>query len=229
MKKYFFLFFLLNFSSVLAAKEAVVCLHGFLRSYRCMIPMGDYLNKSGFSVYLIDYPTRRATIREHGHKLAEILGRVVKENPEQPIHFVTHSLGGVILRAALNHPHCPEEAKIGKAVLLAPPNQGSSLARHFSVFPPLRWIFGTKTGQELMTYEAEDIYRIGTFPQTMKVLVVSGKQGSRLWFHSPNDGKVSVEETKLETPHEHRVFPIKHNWIMTSREVIRQTEVFLSN
>lgn len=217
---------LLFINSLEAAGGSVICIHGFTRSYRCMIPMGNMLDKEGFDVYLWDYQSRKETIQEHAANLVQILKKIAAEKPGEPIHFVTHSVGGIITKAALNHPECPEEAKIGKAVLLAPPSQGSCAARAISHFTPVRLFFGKKTGKQLLTYTQEEMNALGNFPESKRVLVLSGMRGNG-FFRSPNDGKVTVNETRLPTPHEHRSLFVSHSWIMTSRQSLAITKNFL--
>lgn len=213
-----------------ASSGSVVCLHGFFRSYKSMIPLGHALKSQGLVVYLWDYQSRRTTIEGHAENLIELLKNIAAAKPGEPIHFVTHSLGGVIVRTALNHPDCPEEAKIGKAVLLAPPNKGACLARRFQHCPPIQWLFGKGAGMQLLQFDEEEMKNLGQFPETMDVMVIAGMKGSRffrLWSKEPNDGKVTVEETRLETPHFHHTLFVSHSWIMTSRETINLTKHFL--
>lgn len=231
MQKKLFLFFILFQTIVLQGQEgSVVCLHGFFRSYKCMLPLGNTMQDEGLRVYLWEYPGRKRTIEGHAICLVEVLNAIAKESPGQHIHFVAHSLGGLIVRAALNHPDCPPEAKRGRAVLLATPNKGAALARHFKGCPVIRWFFGKRAGNQLMNYTEEDIHRLGEFPPNMDVMVIAGYKEHplfKVWVKEPNDGKVTVEETKLETPHNHRTLNVSHNWIMTSRESIALTKSFL--
>lgn len=226
MRKYILLILFLTQTLVVTGQESVVCLHGFFRSYRCMLPLANRLRDEGLNVFLWDYPSRVKTIEEHADSLVEVLNAIAKENPGEPIHFVTHSLGGIIVRAAMNHPNCPPEAKVGKAVLLAPPNQGAGLARTFRGCPLIQWIFGKKAGQQLLTYTPQDMHKIGQFPETKEVMVIAGKKGNR-FFKMPNDGKVTVDETRLNSPHSHHTLHVSHSWIMTSRESMTLTQSFL--
>jgi hypothetical protein len=230
MRKYFLLILFLFQSSILLGQESVVCLHGFFRSYRCMIPMANLSREEGLNAFLWDYPSRGKTIEEHAACLVEVLNAIAQANPTEPIHFVTHSLGGIIVRAAVNHPNCPKEAKMGRAVLLAPPNRGAALARSFQGCPFMRGVFGKKAGHQLLTYTEEDMQKLGQFPDSMHVMVVAGKKGNRLfckWIKEPNDGKVTVEETRLNSPHEHHILNVSHSWIMTSRKSIALAKKFL--
>lgn len=224
------LLLLFNFSFLHAQEGSVVCLHGFFRSYKCMIPLGNSLKKEGLDVYLWDYQSRKETIETHADNLVEVLKVIAKNNPGKPIHFTTHSFGGIIIRAAINHPECPEEAKIGKAILLAPPNKGARLAHTANECPAVRWFFGKKAGRQLLDYDEEAMNNLGNFPDSMDVMVIAGQKGSRLsglLVDAPNDGKVLVEETRLPTPHTHHVLNVSHHWIMTSREAIQLTKDFI--
>lgn len=220
------------FSQEQSVKGSVVCVHGFFRSFKSMLPLGNSLKREGLKVYLWEYESRKKTIERHAADLVGLLKEIAAEKPGEPIYFVTHSLGGIIVRAAVNHPECPKEVAFGKAVLLAPPNKGASLARQFQDFPPARGLFGNNSGKQLLTYEENHMDSLGQFPESMQVLVIAGEKESpvfRRWMTKPNDGKVTVEETYLKTPHEHKTLYVSHSWIMTSREVIGITKEFILN
>lgn len=222
--------FLLQFNALKAHDCSVVCLHGFFRSYKCMLPIANTLKNEGVDVYLWDYPSRKKTIEKHAEGLVEVLQLIAKEKPGQPIHFVTHSLGGIIVRCATNHPDCPQEAKIGKAILLAPPNKGAKLARNLQGCPLIKCLFGKRAGTQLLTFTEAEMADLGPFPQTMEVMVIAGDKCNRFlrpWVKEPSDGKVTVEETRLQTPHTHHTLKVSHSWIMTSRESINLTRDFL--
>lgn len=231
MKKLIILtLFLIQTLALHAQDGSVVCLHGFFRSFKCMIPIANTLHNEGLNVYIWDYKSRYLKIEDHAENLVEILNTIAKERPGEPIHFVTHSLGGVIVRAAVNHPNCPHEAKIGRATLYAPPNQGAQLARRFQKSSVVRWIFGKGAGAQLLDYSQKEMASIGEFPSSMEVLVIAGTKGSRVFgelIHEPNDGKVTVDETYLNTPHYHKKLHVSHNWIMTSRQSLNITKNFI--
>jgi len=215
-----------------ADEGTVFCIHGFLRSPRCMKPLARALEQKGLHSVLWDYPSRARTIEEHAEFLVGEIKKIAAESPGKPIHFVSHSLGGLIIRAALNHPDCPNEAKIGRALLLAPPNKGSRMARNIRDLPGIRFIFGNKAGMQLLTYDQKDIDSLGHFPEEMEVCVVAGSRGNPIahfWLKEPNDGKVTVRETTLPTPHYHFIFSINHTWIMTHKRTILLAISFLTS
>lgn len=210
MKKCFLFFFLLPASLAIGQGETVVCVHGFMRKGGNMSAMVRAFEKEGCTVVNWTYPSREKTIEEHAEDLVKLL-----QEFDCPIYFVTHSMGGLIVRSALNHPDCPEGAKLGKAVLLAPPNQGSALARRLSRLGWIRKVLGEKSGKQLMTMRSFDC--LGDFPDQMPVLVIAGKF----------DGKVSVEETCLRTPHFHESVPSPHFWIAHCPGAVKKAKRFI--
>lgn len=229
MKKWA-LFFLILIQCIAfeATAKPVVCIHGFMTTCRSMLPITLSLRSAGFQAFSWDHPSRSRTIEENACYLVSYLQEIACCCPGEPIDFVSHSTGALILRAALNIPGCPEEAKRGRVVLLVPPNQGSSLARRFSNFPPAQLFMGSKGGWELMNYDGCDIKRcFGSFPSSVEVLVIAGTKGNRAWFCEPNDNFVAVAETALDTPYYFESFPVDHSKILTCPGVLCKIRQFL--
>jgi len=229
MKKYI-LFLVLTFLSLQGFGQEhprVVCIHGFMVTARSMRMVSRILDCGGAETYVWSYPSRKRTIQEHACHLAYYLQEIAAECPGEPINFVAHSTGGVILRAALNLPECPEEARIGRAVLLAPPNKGAILARRFRDFYPIRLALGTKSGRNLMCWCESDIKALGEYPETMDIMVIAGYRGSTLLFNQPNDGFVTLRETMLDIPHRRIELNISHDQMVTSRSVLSIVENFI--
>lgn len=216
---------LLLFPFCLTAQEPVYFIHGFMRSASSMKKMAHAFERGEYEVHLWDYESRSRTIEEHAELLVLDLQKCVEHHRKEPIHFVTHSLGGIVLRAALNHPDCPEEAKIGRAVLLSPPNQGSCFGRFLNQFGSIRALLGEKSGRQLLTSSTFDHF--GQFPEGVDVLVLSGSFGWNPVIKEKNDGKVGVSEAALPTPHIQVSVPCGHSWMMLSRSVIEQSYQFI--
>lgn len=210
-----------------AEERYVVAIHGLLSDHTSMWPIQRTLQCDGMEVYAWDYPSIEGTTCDHASHLFQLLTQIAECRPGQPIDFVTHSIGAWILRQALNIEGCPEEAKTGRAVLLAPPNQGSRLAREYRNVPPIPWILGSKIGCELMSYGPCTIQSMGPFPETMQVLVIAGSRGNHILFNEPNDGFLAVSETALETPYYFEAFHVKHSALLTNAAVLNLTSVFL--
>lgn len=217
----------LCFSFSLSAQETVYCLHGFMRSPSCMKKMAKSFEQDGYDTACWGYPSKQKYIQEFAQDLVQDLKKTAEKHPGEPIHFVTHSLGGIIVRAAHNHPECPEEAKMGRAVLLVPPNQGSRFGQFLGKSKPLRKFLGDRAGKQLLFCDNFDF--IGEFPKEKEVLVISGTFGWNPIPGEKNDGKVGVKESCLNTPHKHMTHFSGHSWIMYSDTVINCSKFFISH
>jgi len=206
--------------------DYAVLLHGLGRTSRCLNKMAGSLEMAGFQSINIGYPSTRHDIET----LAWIIQGEIKRNcPEtnRKIHFVTHSLGGIILRLMQKQNAVPN---IGRAVMLCPPNSGSELAELLKN----NWLFKIATGpagQQLGN-------GIKSLPKNLGAVnfelgVITGDKSftpisSRI-FKGPGDGKVSVESARVEGMTDFLIVNHSHTFIMNSPEVISQTIHFLKN
>jgi pimeloyl-ACP methyl ester carboxylesterase len=225
VKKYFLLLLFL-YSSFIFAKPPnkiknegyLICIHGFLAKSMNMYFMKKNFKKNNWDVINWDYNGRAKNIEEHAKDLVKSLQDCAEKKPNEPINFIAHSMGGLVLRAVLNDPACPIEAKLGKVVLLAPPNKGSLVGRYLNKYLFCRKIAKDKAGSQLM--EKESFEYLGPFPHPKeRILVISGNLSFNPLFHKPNDGLVSVDETFLDTPHEHIIIPRGHITMVFSKKV----------
>ena len=173
----------------------------------------------------VDYPSRTASIQ----KLADdAIGNAVADcqrDGATKIDFVTHSLGGILVRSYLARHALPE---LGRVVMLAPPNQGSEVVDKLGWLFLFKWINGP-AGNELGTGTNSTPNQLG--PANFPVGVIAGDRSIN-WINSllipgRDDGKVSVERTKLAGMSDHIVIHAAHPFIMRNREAIRQTIQFL--
>jgi len=210
----------------LPANEPVVLLHGLCRTERSMRPMRQALEREGFKVVNVDYPSRERAVEELSESVLAPVMDECRANGAQRVHFVAHSLGGILIRQyAANHP----EAPIGRVVMLGPPNGGSEVVDRLGDWRLFSWINGP-AGKELGTSPASAPNRLG--PVRFETGVLAGKRSIN-WINSlamiegPDDGKVSVERTKLEGMRDHLVLPTSHPFLLRNREAIAQTVHFL--
>ena len=205
--------------------EHVILLHGLVRGPGSMEKMGDALTAAGYSVDNRGYPSREQEIMD----LAEGAIGAALATPEAleatRIHFVTHSMGGIMVRAYLSR-HRPES--LGRVVMLAPPNKGSEVVARLHNWQVFEWLNGP-AGQELGTDENSLPNRLGAvdFP----LGVIAGDRSIN-WINSlmlpgEDDGKVTVEGTRVEGMTDHLVMHVTHPTIMKNAEVIAQTLAFL--
>lgn len=189
--------------------EVVLLLHGLSRTRLSLWVLERDLVRAGYRVLNESYRSHDHTVDELATGLAERLAALDDDTSVLRIHIVTHSLGGIVARAALAK---GKPAKMGRIVMLAPPNRGSRLAR----------LFSRSLGRYLMPLDALSdagdsfVNRLGPAPVEVGVIAAE-------W-----DGKVPVESTHLAGEADHLVVRhATHTWLMNRGDVRRQTEAFL--
>jgi len=204
--------------------ETVILLHGLSRTPRSLSKLERALSRNGYRVHNMAYPANSRAIEMLAEYLAGGIGPPCRE-PGQRVHFVTHSMGGIVLRYYLNTHSCPN---LGRVVMLGPPNGGSELIDFMRKVPVLRTHLGPSRGQ-LGTTPSDLPARLG--PAWYELGIIAGNRSlipvSSLMIPGPGDGMVSVERTKLSGMKDFLVVPHSHTFIMRSREVIAQTIAFL--
>ncbi|MFN2150727.1 MAG: esterase/lipase family protein [Anaerolineales bacterium] len=206
--------------------ETVILLHGAGRSPRSMGRMAKALSRQGYRVHNLGYPSRRLPIEG----LAEHIGEQVSKlqlDQQTKIYFVTHSLGGLVLRYYLKY---DRSLNLGRVVMLAPPNQGAVLVDIFRQVPFVDWILGPVGGQ---IGSDSDSLPNTLGPADYEVGVIAGNRSFNPLFSplipGPDDGRVAVESTKLAGMTDFLVLPCIHPLIMNYRQVIQQTIQFLQH
>lgn len=217
---------LLLSASAACANDCVVLLHGLARTSMSMNKMQRELEKAGYATANVDYPSRDHTVEE----LAEIAvpaGLAVCRAQEdvKRIHFVTHSLGGILVRQYLST-HAIDE--LGRVVMLGPPNQGSAAVDRLSDVPGFDWLNGP-AGRQLGKGDDSVPLRLG--PADFELGVIAGNRTidpiTSAVLDDPDDGRVSVEDTRLEGMADHVVVDHSHAFMMRMRGPVELTKTFL--
>ncbi len=210
------------------AARAVVLLHGLGRSPKSMRPVARALTARGYLVFNIAYRSRSAKIRT----LAEAVARDVAAIPSSgPLHFVTHSLGGVLLRVAVAAGLIPL-ARVGRVVMLGPPNGGSQVADVFGRRGMLRSLYKAVTGPAGLELGVESAGVIATLPTLpFETGIIAGSRSVNpilsLVLPGPNDGKVSVAQAAAPGMRGFIVVPHSHPFLMRADIVLAETLAFL--
>jgi pimeloyl-ACP methyl ester carboxylesterase len=208
------------------AGECVVLLHGLARTSLSMERMKWFLEESGYQVANIDYPSRDFEI----DKLAPLavedgLARCAEKGNIERIHFVTHSLGGILVRYYFaGH----QLGSLGRVVMLAPPNQGSIAVDELKDWPGFEWLNGP-AGYQLGKGENSVPLQLG--PPKFEFAVIAGDESidpvTSAVLEDPDDGRVSVSDTYLEGMKDFRLVGASHAFIMQKSDVLELVRSFL--
>ncbi len=202
----------------------VLLLHGMGRSALSMRSMQQTLKQQGYHTLNQSYPsTGSDTIAQLSqHALTAMLARCRQHSP---IHVVTHSLGGILIRQYLQKNQLPHGSRI---VMLSPPNHGSEITDNYRQQRWYRFLTGTP-GQQLSTDSNSLPNRLAAIDYPIGIIT-----GNRSWepwftrlFKGENDGKVSVASARLKEMHDFLVVKQSHTLIMNSPNVQQQVIHFL--
>jgi hypothetical protein len=193
-----------------------------------MAPMQIALKDAGFKAANIDYPSRDYPIE----KLAPLavgqgLDACRQIAEVETIHFVTHSLGGILVRQYLSNNDIPE---LGRVVMLGPPNQGSAAVDKLRDVPGFDWVNGP-AGVQLGKGEGSVPLALG--PADFELGVIAGTRSIdpivSAVLEDPDDGRVSAEDTKLEGMDDFVTVGHSHAFMMRMKRPIKLTIQFLRN
>lgn len=203
--------------------EQVVVLHGLARSSSHMAALSNYLEDRGYTVFNIDYPSTRHGMEKLAAMVADELRKKVR--PDQPLHFVGYSMGGLVTRAVLNR-YRPDN--LGRVVQLASPNKGSEVADLLRGNWLYAEVFGP-AGTELATRDNGIAELLGSVDYELGVIAgnFTIDPVSSAVIPGPDDGKVSVESTKVQGMRDHIIVNASHTFFPQNERVIVQTYNFL--
>lgn len=205
--------------------QIVILLHGMGRTKYSMRKIAKQLSQTGFQVVNINYPSTKKPIATLIQNYIEPIYQQLLQDGASKIHFVTHSLGGILVRQFLQTHTLPSSSRI---VMLSPPNRGSEIVDKFKH----RWWF------KLINGSAGQVLGTGnlSLPNSLKPVdaeigIITGNRSSDPWFSyiipGENDGKVSVASARLSEMKDFEVVKVGHTFIMNNSNVIEQIICFL--
>lgn len=203
-----------------APREAAVLVHGFGMTGLVMAPLSLRLRRCDLAPHRFSYPDMRVTLEENAVRLKRFAASVAAEK----IHFVGHSLGGLLILRMLADGGDPRTARI---VLLGTPYQGSHVAHFLFHSAMTRWMLGRSIRYGMLSDRPEWIG-----PHELGVIAGSRQIGAgRLvpGLPNPNDGMVALEETYVPGARDHLILHVSHSEMLISKAVANQVCAFLKN
>ncbi len=205
--------------------ECVVLLHGLNRSWRAMRPMAEALQDAGYATANVDYPSQLGRIEELAPNAISLGVSACRETGADKVHFVTHSLGGILLR--YENERAPI-GDLGRVVMLGPPNQGSELVDRTKNWPGIEALSGP-AGNQLGTSADSIPSSLGPVDFELGVIAGTGTINvlASAMLPDSDDGKVSLASTQVDGMNDFLVVDNSHRYLTRSKIAVRNTESFL--
>ena len=209
-----------------STSDCVILLHGLARTSSSMDEMELALTDDGYQVVNDSYPSREYPIEELAPLAIDAgLEKCGELNEQRKVHFVTHSLGGILVRYYFEN---NDLEQLGRVVMLAPPNQGSEASDDLRDVPGFDLLNGPAGAQ---LGKGEDSVPLQLGSPEFEFAVVAGDRSidpiTSAVLPNPDDGKVSVADTKLDGMSDFALVNVSHAYIMQNDEVIEMVKRFL--
>lgn len=191
-----------------------------------MIPLQESLSLAGYEVYNVGYVSTEHTIEHLAESVLGTFIRMLEDAGSSPIHFVTHSMGGIVVRYYLKTHKLP---LLGRVVMISPPNQGTELVDRFKGIFLFRG-YGP-AGKQLGTQADSLPNTLG--PVDFELGVIAGNRTLNpiysMMLPGADDGVIPVERTKVPGMSDFIILPHTHPFIMKKKDVIEQVLYFLEH
>jgi pimeloyl-ACP methyl ester carboxylesterase len=199
---------------------SVVTVHGLWMRGGSMALFRRRLEPQGFRLYEFTYPSVTGSLADNAAALAGF----VAATPGDKVHLIGHSLGGVVIREMLES----SVARVGRVVCLGSPLRGSRSGVRFARLPGGRYALG-KGIAEINARGGFAAWVNGVEAGSIAGRVPFGLGHLFGPFGEPNDGTVTVAETRIDAARDHVVLPVSHFALLWSRRVADQTSHFLTH
>lgn len=192
-----------------------------------MSKISKVLAEHNYPVLNPGYPSREYSIEVLSELVISQSLEYCRARGAERIHFVTHSLGGILVRQYLELARISE---FGRFVMLGPPNQGSELVGVYRNLPGFKHVVGPVGGQ-LVTNLGSVPGKLGSL--TVDAGIISGTSTANPWtslfLPNPNDGKVSVSSTNANGMCAHVQLPVSHRFMSRDNRVINNVLAYLAS
>ena len=213
-------------SAVVDDSDCVILLHGMARTTSSMEDMQEFLTAEGYRVINDGYPSRDFPIEELAPMaIAPAVEKCNEAGSKGQVHFVTHSLGGILVRYYFKD---NDLENMGRVVMLGPPNQGSAASDAMRNIPGFDLINGP-AGRQLGKGEDSIPLQLGS--PDFEFAVIAGNKTidpiTSAMLENPDDGKVSVEDTRLKGMTDFALVAVSHAYIMQDERVFKLVKSFI--
>lgn len=198
--------------------EIVVLVHGLYMHGIAMLPLWHWMRGCGFDARRFSYPSLTRSVPENANRLA----RFLRELESSTVHFLCHSLGGLVVRTMLAQ---SSWQRPGRVLTLGTPHLGCHVAKRLGANRALAWTVGKSLRHGL---DGD----VPPWPKNREVATIAGNRpigAGRMvgGLAKPNDGVVAVAETDLGPSYSRVILPEAHSGMLVSRRVARYACIFL--
>jgi len=183
------------------------------------------LERCGFATLNQDYASRRKALEALAEDIHPAIQRFA-DGIDGSVHFVGHSMGGLLARVYIAR---YRPTRLGRVVMLGTPNSGSEIADRLKHIGAYRAWFGP-AGQQLVTQRDATIAAMFP-PVDYPVGIIAGNRSvdpiMSAFLPKPHDGRVSVENTRLDGMADHIIVGTSHPWLIRNGRAIEQTITFV--